>query len=221
MTKFLNIFSNNKEEKEKILIIADHREKNSLVIAELIKRGCEVKMEQLEVGDYLVKDKTIERKTWNDLQSSIIDKRIEGQLEGLKKCKSPLIIIEKGIPKAPTRVHENALRGKIISIIFNHKMPIIYTENEEETAKYLCLLGNERVERESSLRPTRNELTNKELQEFILEGFPGVGPVAAKRLLSKFKTLRNILNAREEEIRGCLGKKADKFVQVRDANYLS
>lgn len=219
---FLDIFSNAQEQKkERISIIVDHRERNSLVIAELIKRGCNVNFEQLEVGDYLVKDKTIERKTWNDLQGSIIDKRIEDQLEGLKKCKSPLIVIEKDLQKSQTRIHENALRGKIISIVFNHKIPLIYTENEEETAKYICLLGSQGEEKESGLRPAKNELTDKERQEFIIEGFPGIGPVAAKRLLLKFKTLRNIMGASEAEIKACLGKKSDKFIQIRDADYLT
>ena len=36
------------------MIIVDKREKNSLVLAELIDRKCEIKLETLEVADYIV-----------------------------------------------------------------------------------------------------------------------------------------------------------------------
>ena len=73
---FFNIFSNKKIKENKKTIIADNRERNSLVISELVKLNHEVQFEQLEIADYLVNNIAIERKTKSDLASSIIDKRI-------------------------------------------------------------------------------------------------------------------------------------------------
>ena len=40
----------------------------------------------------------------------------------------------------------------------------------------------------------------EEQKQFILEGFPGVGPTIAQELLKKYKTLKNIFKTREEEL---------------------
>ena len=43
-------------------------------------------------------------------------------------------------------------------------------------------------------------LTLKEKQEYIVSSFPGVGPVLAKPLLKKFKTIKKIVNAKTEAL---------------------
>ena len=74
---FHNIFSKEKETIEnKIKIIIDNREKQSLVASQLANLGFQIEFQQLKVGDYLVNDVAVERKTINDLKSSIINKRI-------------------------------------------------------------------------------------------------------------------------------------------------
>jgi hypothetical protein len=69
---FLNIFSKKIKGKEKMKqqtkIIVDHREKNAIVTAELIKEGFEIEFAQLAVADYLINDIAIERKTITDLK---------------------------------------------------------------------------------------------------------------------------------------------------------
>ena len=40
----------------------------------------------------------------------------------------------------------------------------------------------------------------EEQKQFILEGFPGVGPTTAKVLLEKFKTLEKIFRSSKEEL---------------------
>src|SRR3989344_8810775 len=92
---FFNIFSKkqekkNSEENKKAKIIIDNREKNSLVISELINLGTEIELKQLQIADYLVNDVAVERKTINDLQSSIINKRIFSQLKDLKQYRQNL-----------------------------------------------------------------------------------------------------------------------------------
>ena len=54
-------------------IIADIREKNSLVIAELIHLGADVELKHLNLADYIIsQDIAIERKTINDFVSIAI-----------------------------------------------------------------------------------------------------------------------------------------------------
>src|SRR3989344_7203649 len=93
----LDIFSKpRKQEKaeEKLKIIADNHEKNSLVISELISSGVEVEFKHLLVADFLVQNTVIERKTISDFISSMISKRLSRQLEELQQYSNKLLIIE-------------------------------------------------------------------------------------------------------------------------------
>ena len=61
--------------KPEVKIIIDTREKQSLVASYLIEKGAKIEFEKLDIGDYLIQDTIIERKTFQDLLSSVIDKR--------------------------------------------------------------------------------------------------------------------------------------------------
>lgn len=206
-----------KQEKQKIII--DYREKNSLVASELRSMGFEVEFRELKVADYLVNNVAIERKTISDFINSIINKRIIRQLQELQQYENRLLLIE-GIEEQELysddaneenrMIHPNAVRGFLLSVTIKHKIPIILTKNYEDTAKYLAVLARKK-EKESSLNVTKKSLNKKERLQFILEGFPGIGPKTAKKLLEKFKTLKNISNASIEELTEVIGKKADIF----------
>jgi len=73
------------------MIIVDKREKNSLVISELIRRKIPIEIKQLEIGDYIIGDTIIERKTKSDFISSIINKRLLEQLNNMKQFPSNLL----------------------------------------------------------------------------------------------------------------------------------
>lgn len=220
---FFNIFSNKKEdseeEKPKIKILIDNREKNSLVPSELIRLNQKIEFTQLQIGDYQLGNTIIERKTLSDLKSSIINKRIFDQINQLTSNEeiSPLLIIELGDEDIYQGIiHENALRGFFLSLATNNKIPFIFSQNEKDTAKYLSVLANRKENKEFSLRPSRVLKTQEERQQFILEGFPNIGPVKAKALLEKFKTLNAIFNASEEELKEILGKQTNDFLNLLD-----
>lgn len=218
---FFNIFSNKKEEniKKKLLLIADNREKNSLVISELIRRGCEITFEQLAIGDYLTGEIVAERKTAQDFQNSIIDGRMKRQIENIKRTQKPVIIVEGRLEKNQERIHENALRGMIISIQIFHKVPLIHTINEKETADYLCLLAKERKMGESTLRIVPPKLTENERLQYILEGFPESGPITAKKLLKELKSIKNIIDADEETLERIVGKRGKEIARLVRKEY--
>ncbi len=219
---FHNIFSNKKTKVfPKVKIIVDHREKNSLVISELISLNIDIEFKQLEIADYIIGNIAVERKTISDLIGSMINKRLFQQLENMKQYPSSLLIIENfsNLNLSESKLSENAIRGLLLSISLDHKIPIIFSKNEKETALFISLLAK-RKKSSFSLRSKVN-LSDSEKIEFILEGFPSVGPVTAKKLLSKYKTIKSIINAPEEEIKFILGKKADKFLELLNKEYLS
>lgn len=217
MKKILNIFSREKSSPEsKIKIIIDHREKNSLIPSLLVEQGFQTEWQQLPVADYLVHDTAVERKTVSDLKASIINKRLVQQLLELKQYPSHLLLVEGILDEDlySSGIHENALRGFLLTVALEFKTPIIFTHNEKDTAKYLAVLAKKQTRPEASIRASKISLTKKEQQQFILEGFPHVGPAKAKQLLEKFRTLNNVFNAPEKSLEESLGKRAKDFKEL-------
>jgi len=218
MKQILNIFSKVRVKKEKKpKVIMDYREKNSLVYSQLVELGIEIEVKELKVADYIVNDVAIERKTVHDFISSMLSKRLTNQLDSMQQYKNRILIIEgidehelysNGVPN--TGIHPNAIRGFLLSIILEHRTPIIFTKDSEDTARFISVLSK-RQKRELSLNVSKKNLNKKERMQFILEGFPGIGPKTAKKLLSHFKTMRELFNASIEELKDLIGKKAEVF----------
>ncbi|MDP1728897.1 MAG: ERCC4 domain-containing protein [archaeon] len=215
---FHNIFSKKPlKEKPKLKILIDNREKNSLVASYLAKDFI-IEFQQLPIGDYIVQEVAIERKTISDLKSSIINKRIFSQLQELKQFPKHLLLIE-GISEEDIysgTIHENALRGFLLSVALEYQVPIIFTKDSKDTASYLSVLAKKTKKPESSIRPSKIALTKEEQIQFILEGFPNIGPTKAKKLIEKFKSLKNIFNTSEEELKEILGVRAKEFKDLID-----
>ncbi|MFH1451557.1 MAG: ERCC4 domain-containing protein [archaeon] len=187
----------------KVSIIVDTREKQSMVAAELVNQGAKISFEKLEVGDYIVGGCVIERKEFGDFVNSMISKRLASQLLDLCKCKCKFLILEGfGYNYSKFNVHENAIRGMILSVAVDFGVPMIYSQDSEDTARHLILLAKkfEKGKSDFSLRMSRSSLSLNERKQFVLEGFPGIGPSLAKRLLEKFDSLEKIFLASEEEL---------------------
>lgn len=211
---FFDIFSKDEKEKtnkkleNKLKVIIDNREKNSLVASNLIALGFQIEFKQLEIADYLINDVAVERKTFSDLQSSIINKRIFDQLTNLKQYPEKLLIIEGN---SELFLHENALKGFILSASLDYKISIIFTKDEKDTANYLSVLAKRTKNKENSIRQSITFKSKQEQQQYILEGFPNIGPIKAKALLKKFKTLKAIINSPQSELSAILGSKTKEF----------
>jgi Fanconi anemia group M protein len=227
MKKIFDIFSKkySKDVKEKPKAILDYREKNSLIPSELTNLGLEIEFRNLKVADYIIKGVAIERKTVSDFVSSMINRRLLKQLEELGQYKERLLIIE-GIDEQELYtdsedwigMHPNSIRGFLLSILLKYKVPIIFTKNYEDTAKFLSVLSK-RKPNEPPLNVKKKNLNKKEQKQFIIEGFPGIGPKTAKKLFKKFKTIKNIINVSEEELKEIIGKKAEIMKKIIEDHY--
>jgi len=223
MKQIENIFSKTKTKKEsacpnpKIPIIIDTREKQSLITANLMEQKANIQHELLQIGDYLIQDTIIERKTFPDLIGSILNKRLFTQLQEIKKYPTYFLIIEGfNYNYKKFNIHENAIRGMLLSIATDHQVPIIYTKDSKDTANFLILTAKryEKPKSKNAIRETKTQLTPEQQKQFILEGFPGIGPVAAKNLLGEFKSLNNIFNATEKQLEKTLKSKTITFLNL-------
>ena len=212
---FLDIFSKKPAKPEqKPKIIADNREKNSLVIANLINLGAEVEFKQLEIADYIVGNTAIERKSYSDFLGSMLNKRLLEQLHHMLQYERRLLIIEKeSEEQEKINIHPNAIKGMILAISLEMQTPIIQTLNEKETAEFLFILAKKQDKGKISFH-SRKPKDEKEQQQYIIESFQGIGPQTAKKLLAHFKTIKAIVNAPIEEIEKLIGKKSLIFELV-------
>ncbi|MFH0752819.1 MAG: DEAD/DEAH box helicase [archaeon] len=204
---------------DKVMIYADTREASSGILKELSEIGTDVKIQQLNAGDFLISERVcVERKELNDFISSIIDKRLLQQIKALKdNFERPVLILE-GMEDIYSirKMHPNAIRGMLTTIAVDYGIPILRTKDYKDTAAMLKIMAKHEQKgevKDFGVRTERKPLTTKEQQEFIIESLPGVGPTLAKSLLREFKTVKNIINTEDLTRIDKLGKKKSEEIQ--------
>jgi ERCC4-type nuclease len=153
----------------------------------------------------------------------MINQRLLKQIEELKQYKNKLIIIEGTSEKElyseeNSGINANAIRGFLLSILLKHKIPIVFSKNSEDTAKFINVLSKKK-EKEINLNAKKKTLNRKEQLQFIIESFPGVGPKKAKRLLEKFGSIQNIILAPTEGLKEILGIQAENIREIIERKY--
>jgi len=205
------------------MILVDKREKNSLVVAELVELGSSLDLKHLDVADYVIGEIAIERKTVSDFISSMLNKRLLRQLEEIKQYPKPLLLIE-GIDEeefyddnSKEGINANAIRGMLLSVALNFQIPMIFTKDYKDTARFIRVLEKrlQKPAREISLRVKKRTRNIFEQQEQVIEGFPGIGPALAKEILKKFRTIKKFSNAEIAELSKIkkLGKKKAELIK--------
>lgn len=212
-----------------VKIIVDRHEKDSLIASELIENHYEIEFKSLPVADYLIGDIAIERKTVSDFISSMLNKRLQRQLEEIKQYPVRMLIVE-GIGEqdlyndyAESGVHANAIRGMLLSIMLDFNIPVIFSKDYKDSVKFIMLIAKrlENPKKHISLRVKKKSFNIAEQQQMIIEGFPGIGPAIAKELLKKFRTIRAVMNAPLKELEKIkkLSKKAKIMKEIIDKKY--
>ncbi len=215
-----------KFENSGIKIIVDHRERSSGIVKNLINLGATLDLKALEVGDYLLSENVaVEFKTKQDFVDSIIDGRLLTQLRSLRKYLKPLIIIQGDEDIYSIRkIHPNAIRGMLSYITITLRIPILYSQNVNDTAELLNTIAKREQESKKVefVYHTAKPLSLEEQQEYVVSAFPGIGTTLSKPLLKEFKSIKNIINAPLEELMkiDLIGKKkAETLREIFDSFY--
>jgi DNA excision repair protein ERCC-4 len=223
-----------------IRIVVDEREKNSQVPDLLRMMGVFVDYEQLAVGDYIVSSETIvERKTIHDLINSVYDGRLFIQCSDLiNHYSKPFIIIEGNITDLDKRekmdLDSKVIVDKIqvaydtlIKIALEFRIPILYTPSIYYTAELLIHLASNPSKNKNDgplLKKIKKSNPFYIQQLYVLTSLPGIGTKLATRLLDKFHSPKNVLNASIAELArvpGLGNMRAEKIRKILDTSYIS
>lgn len=213
---------------KQVKIIVDHREYRSNVVRNLSVRGASIEPQQLDTGDYVLSSRLgVERKNVDDFLQSLIDGKLFRQVAHLRDAYSrPVLIIEGEGLLTKRNISHNAIFGSIVSIIVDFGIPIITTKNALETADLLNIMARREQredKKEVAVRGEKTSMSLREKQQFIVEGLPNVSAVLAKRLLGRFGSIKNIINASEEELREVDGigeNIASEILKILNSLYL-
>lgn len=191
------------------MIIIDNRELRSGLAKELFKRGADFSAKQLSIGDYIIGDVCIERKSSKDFYDSIVDKRIFSQLRSLKSNYDKRIIIVEG-SGCERNIHPNAVKGLIASIIIDYKVPIVFCKDEKETADFMQIIEKRVGKNVSEISGNKKPKDDLGLAKNMLCSIPGIGLKTADKMINHFKSIKNALLADEEELSKIIGEKSAK-----------
>jgi ERCC4-related helicase len=184
-------------------VFVDPREREMGKILEGL--GLEVTLKNLEVGDYVLSDRlAIERKTADDFVQSIIDpeRNLFRQISDLSRTYDRPVLILEGRDLYTRQMNPASIRGALASIAVDYGVPIIPTENLEETAAVIALLASREHKegREPKVHGHKTARTLKEQQEYLISAIPSIGPAVAKNLLKHFGSIEKVMTASQEEL---------------------
>ncbi|MBN2065874.1 MAG: DEAD/DEAH box helicase family protein [Candidatus Thermoplasmatota archaeon] len=212
-----------------VTIAVDHREYRSPVVKNLVMKGASIDPQQLDVGDYVLSSRIgIERKRVDDFLESLIRGKLFKQLARLRDTYArPLLVIEGEGLYTKRNISHNAIVGSFSSAIVDFGIPIITTKDAIETAGFLYIMASREQREDKKIVAVRGEKTTMSLrdrQQFIVEGLPNVSAVLAKRLLDRFGSIKDIVNASEKElcqVNGVGKHIASDILAVLHADYLT
>jgi len=192
--------------KPTINIIIDDRERSQTIHQALIAmEGVSCERQRLAIGDFQVDGRFLfERKTLPDFAVSVIDGRLFKQMTRL--AMSPLngVLVLEGSSRdlKPSGVRREALQGALITTSLILGIPVLRAFNADETARLMVYTARQvRFAATGGLPRSGYRPKGKRKQQLhILQSFPGVGPARAARLLARFGSVRNVLNASLENL---------------------
>ena len=192
--------------KPTINIIIDDRERSQTIHQALIAmEGVSCERQRLAIGDFQVDGRFLfERKTLPDFAVSIIDGRLFKQMTRL--AMSPLngVLVLEGSSRdlKPSGVRREALQGALITTSLILGIPVLRAFNADETARLMVYTARQvRFAATGGLPRSGYRPKGKRKQQLhILQSLPGVGPARAARLLARFGSVRNVLNASLENL---------------------
>jgi ERCC4-type nuclease len=165
---------------------------------------------RLTLGDYLIDARFLfERKTLPDLASAIRSGRLFTQALRLAATSfRPVILLEGTVHDlVQNGMRWESIQGALVTVTLFCGIPLLRTRTPEETVRTMLYAARQgQCYATGALpRPGYRPRGKQTRQLFILQGFPGVGPGRARRLLARFGSIEGVVRAGIEELRSVHG----------------
>lgn len=208
-------------------VVADEREKASGVPEELSAIGVRVYFSRLPVADYVLSPEiAVERKSVNDLVSSVYDSRLFEQAAKLAASYARPYLLVEGDSKEVEKLAQNlkSFYGAIANVTLAYGLRMMYTANRRETA-----IAISELLRHARARPVAGQVARppkssglSQQQVYFVSSLPGIGKRLAERLLNKYGTPRRVIGLTAGELAMTTGigwKRAERIKQMLDTVY--
>ena len=184
---------------DSLRIVADERERKSGIPQLLKKAGLDLEVKTLPVGDYIVSSETVvERKSIQDLVSSVFDGRLFDQCSRLREHYAHPILALEGNPEDLADILENPLvfYGAVSSAALDYNVSVISTPDAEHTARLLASMAARRGASQGPLLKKIRKYQDIQRQQLtVLGSLPGVGETLSQRMLERFGSPMEVLAA--------------------------
>jgi len=209
-------------------IVIDDRELSSGIPDLLRRKSVYVQLKRLDVGDYVIGEHAVERKTVRDFITSLYGGRLFDQARRLSQAyKNPVLLVEGDIQEVLADLRNPRVYwGTLLALALNFDFNVFFTLDAEQTADFLHILASKTRGRAGQIRPLLVKkprmATTKDWQLALLESLPTIGPILAEKLLLSFGSVRNVVRASKVElaVKGGIGMaRAKKIQDVLDAGY--
>ncbi len=218
-------------------IIIDNSERDSGVPKHIESKNIGIEYANLRTGSYLITDSmAVDRLTTKQFEELTSAKSLFRRLLDFKKTyDEPILLIEGNNLSKNKKVSAGALRGAISYICCLNRIPILYTANQAETAEMLYIIANQTqfglgyevsVPEPETSSSGESQLikpkTPEEVQAYIVQTLPDVGPSLAKSMMTMYGNLRTLFSATAGDltkVEGIGPKKAQKIIDIFDLEY--
>jgi len=219
-----------------LTVIVDNSQRDTEIPKHLIDKDVTIEYANLRNGSFLISNAVaVERMTTDEFVKLTSEKLLFRRLLDFKKTyDEPMLIVEgKDIYKNKL-VSIGSIRGAISYISCLNRIPLIFTADVKESAELIFIMANqtqfglgyEVSVPESSVAVGEGGMpkpkTPAEIQAYIVQLLPDIGPSVAKSMMQMYGNLRTLFSATASDltkVEGIGPKKAKKIIKIFDMEY--
>jgi len=198
------------------------------MLAELGIRIVPITEDEGNVDRYVLSKRlAVERRTGGGFLKGIMEKTLFTSAIYLREhFQVPVLIVEGKVNYEYSMMNPQAVRGALSSMMLLYGLSVLATAGADDTVQLIAMMARQEQIGipDISLIPKRKATTLDDMQRRVIEMLPGCGMVMARELLQHFGSVRRIVNATAEELRGMRGigaRKAKEMTRVLADEYES